>query len=384
MLKLIRHLLKPEEIHKMSEIWAIFFIFIIFVLSVPSQSSIFGDASRSVVEVIANDSRNNTTSHGSGFFIDKAGDVITNLHVINGSNNANITTGDGRTYQVKNILAKDISSDLVCFSVNIPSQLAFPIELNTTLPNVDDEICVIGYPEGLEKYVESSNRGRISSVEPTNEYGEVLRIDVSISPGNSGSPVLNMKLEVIGVATLGLLNGRKANFAVSSKQISKLIGNVSSAQGGKPISKWNLTPDEELFATALDLYRKGEYNQSINYSDRAIELNPQDAKAWSNKASALIYLGKYDEAIQAYDKIIELDPKNTWPWIGKGKIFLVQHNYSDALFCFTKALELNPQYKMQNCEYAEIWNYRGSALRALGNNTEADEAFAKAEELCGS
>src|SRR5271157_1581267 len=238
MLRQKRHLLKPGENYKMSKMWAIFFIFILFVLSAPSQSSVFGDVSRSVVEVIANDSQNITTCHGSGFFIDRAGDVITNLHVINGSSNVNIITGDGRTYQAKNVLAKDISSDLVCFSVNIPSQLVFPIELNTTLPKVGEDICVIGYPEGLEKYVESSNSGSISSVETTDEYGDVLRIDVSISPGNSGSPVLNMKREVIGVATLGLMKGQKTNFAVSCKQVSKLIRNVSSAQGGKPISEW--------------------------------------------------------------------------------------------------------------------------------------------------
>ena len=48
--------------------------------------------------------------------------------------------------------------------------------------------------------------------------------------------------------------------------------------------------------------------------DKAIELNPKDSRAWTNKGDSLSRLGRYTEALQCYDKAIELDPNIALAW----------------------------------------------------------------------
>jgi len=268
----------------MSKIGPILILFIIFIsaLSTISQSGlntdIYKDVKASVVVVQANNSQNEPLYQGSGFFIDKAGDIITNFHIIKGSTKVNVTTADGITYPAKNVLAKDISSDLACISVNIPTQLVHPMKLNTISPEVGEAISVIGFPEGPGGVALSMTQGIVSSVQTLKEYGDVIQITADVSPGASGSPLVNIKSEVIGVTTFGYITGQNQNFAVSCKQVSKLIHGISLAQNIS-ISEWNLTSEEDFYARGIDLCRKGEYNQSIYYLEKAIELNPRDTDA---------------------------------------------------------------------------------------------------------
>ncbi len=48
--------------------------------------------------------------------------------------------------------------------------------------------------------------------------------------------------------------------------------------------------------------------------------------------------------------------------------------YDEAIKAYDQAISINPQY-------ANAWNNKGVALQALGRTSEADAAFAKAEEL---
>ena len=52
--------------------------------------------------------------------------------------------------------------------------------------------------------------------------------------------------------------------------------------------------------------------------EEAIEINPHNSYAWSNKGAAFGNLNKFDEAIKAYDKAIEINPHNSLAWNNKG------------------------------------------------------------------
>jgi serine protease Do len=202
------------------------FIFIYLILSTSlavSQdfSSLYKDVSPSVVVILAHDLITNSISQGSGFFINENGDVITNYHVIKGSNKIEVITADGKKYLVKDTLATDINSDLFLASVDIPKNVVHPIKISSAIPEIGEDIIVIGCPEGLSQ---TMTRGIISSIRDLKDYGTVIQIDAAISPGSSGSPVINNEGEVIGVATFGHVEGQSLNFAISSKQVSDLIG----------------------------------------------------------------------------------------------------------------------------------------------------------------
>jgi len=141
---------------------------------------------------------------GSGFFISQNGDIITNYHVLQGAGSAEIKTSDGKTYPITYIVGGNEQNDIIRLSVNIPSENVHPLSLNKTLPEVGEKIIVYGSPLGLENTVSDAI---VSAIRDIPEYGRIIQITAPVSPGSSGSPVLNMKGEVIGIATFQMIEG---------------------------------------------------------------------------------------------------------------------------------------------------------------------------------
>ncbi len=120
------------------------------------------------------------------------------------------------------------------------------------------------------------------------------------------------------------------------------------------------------------------YNKALEPYDKAIETanSTQDlAQAWIRKGFVLQEQGKYEEAVNALDNATNADPKNEMAWKIKGVLLWRElKRYDEAIKSFDKALQINPKDPL-------IWLNKGNALKALGRQTEADAAFAKAKEL---
>jgi serine protease Do len=72
---------------------------------------------------------------------------------------------------------------------------------------VGEKVAVIGSPKGLETTVSD---GIVSAVREVPGFGSVIQTTAPISPGSSGSPVVNMKAEVLGVASAQIKGGQKS------------------------------------------------------------------------------------------------------------------------------------------------------------------------------
>jgi S1-C subfamily serine protease len=91
---------------------------------------------------------------------------------------------------------------------------------------------VIGSPLGLQG---SLSNGIVSAIRPDDKQHEVsmagfIQITAPISPGSSGSPVLNMKGEVIGVATSSFGLAQNINFAIPSEKVGGIFLSVKSLE----------------------------------------------------------------------------------------------------------------------------------------------------------
>jgi tetratricopeptide (TPR) repeat protein len=94
-----------------------------------------------------------------------------------------------------------------------------------------------------------------------------------------------------------------------------------------------------------------------------------------NKGVALARdLGKYEEAIQCFDKAIELDPNYAIAWSNKGNALDELGMHNEAIQAFDEAIRIEPNYAL-------AWSNKGIALMALSRTAEANAAFAKAKEL---
>ena len=138
----------------------------------------------STVVILTYDKDGKALSQGSGFFISREGDVITNRHVIQGAIKAEIKTTEGNTYPIKQVVAEDVEGDIIRLSVDIPTGLAPPLKISSSLLSEGERIIVIGSPLGLEQTISD---GIVSAIREIPGYGKVVQITAPISPGSSGT-----------------------------------------------------------------------------------------------------------------------------------------------------------------------------------------------------
>ena len=141
---------------------------------------------------------------GSGFIWDRQGHIITNYHVIQGADKAQVTMGDQTTYDAKLVgVAPD--KDLAVLKIDAPRSRLRPIPLgSSTNLLVGQAVYAIGNPFGLDQTLTTgivSALGReIKSVSGI-PIREVIQTDAAINPGNSGGPLLDSRGRLIGVNT---------------------------------------------------------------------------------------------------------------------------------------------------------------------------------------
>src|SRR5436309_5328623 len=202
----------------------------------------------SVVSIVTYDAKGARLSRGSGFFT--APDrVVTNRHVLEGAYRAEIHTVNDLTFNVKGVLAVDGEGDIALLQVDIPPNVASPLTVVRTSPQEGESIVVIGNPLGLEG---SISNGIVSAVRDIPSFGRIIQITAPISPGSSGSPVVNMRGEVVGVATLQLADGQSLNFAVPSDRVVQL-----QAGATRTLGELDVATRRSLRATAERFYTQG-------------------------------------------------------------------------------------------------------------------------------
>jgi len=140
------------------------------------------------------------SGHGTGFFVDAKGLVLTNQHVV--ANSEYLAVQFDRTHKVvAKLIAADPQKDVALLSVNMaalpnasPAPLYRPGAGRTPVQE-GERVFTIGSPLSLDKIITT---GIVSKVEP-----RTIMSDVNINPGNSGGPLFNAAGQVIGLTTFG-------------------------------------------------------------------------------------------------------------------------------------------------------------------------------------
>lgn len=158
---------------------------------------------------------------GTGFVLDAAGRIATNLHVINGASQVRVSLVDGTSLELEQVTAIDPERDLAIIMVRTDDELP-------TLPLGDsdqvapgDPVIAIGNPLGVFDYTVSD--GLISAVRPVTPSLKLLQISAPISQGSSGGPLFNAYGEVIGVAMAIAGQGQNLNFGIPSNYLRSLL-----------------------------------------------------------------------------------------------------------------------------------------------------------------
>lgn len=119
---------------------------------------------------------------------------------------------------------------------------------------------------------------------------------------------------------------------------------------------------------ASHFYKLRNYEETIRCLDECLKLEPENARALSNKGNVLVRLEKSKEALVYFDKSLRIDPRNVIAWDKKGAVLYKFGRYEEAIECCDMALDFDRGY-------APAWSNKGRALSKLERSEEAIGCF---------
>jgi S1-C subfamily serine protease len=222
-----------------------------------------------VVRLSVSDASGRKIGGGTGFFVSADGRVVTNYHVIKDAGSVSATLSTGKEVSVLGILASDDAKDIAILKVQGSGYPTLALGDSKTL-RAGHKIAVIGHPLGLAG---SLSEGIVSAIredgvgeESERRWSEQIRawgiqIQAPISPGSSGSPIINTAGEVVGVAVGALTEGQGLNFGIPIEVPKALLAGLAPDTKLTPFggvsskgATRNLIISGVLFASLLAAY----------------------------------------------------------------------------------------------------------------------------------
>jgi len=318
-----------------------------------------------IVAIVTYDAKGEALTTGSGFFI-RPGQVVTNLHVIRGARRTDVKTldGKGRVYQVAGLLAVDEEGDLALMQVDMSPERARSSELAVSLPEEGETVFVIGNPLKLEGSVTD---GIVSAVREVPGVGKIIQTTAPISHGNSGSPIFNMKGQVVGVVTVKVTNGQNISLAISSERVRELKPGALRSLAEIPAKDKVLDVGEALYRTGLDSLWLGNYDHAVGYFENAVNRNPKRVDAWIQVGYCKVKQGKNEEAIKAYQQALQLKPSSEEALNKLGDAFYYAGRLPEAIQSYKEAARLHPERAEAFYNLALVYFESGNQQLALSH-----------------
>jgi len=168
---------------------------------------------------------------GSGVVISEQGELLTNWHVVDRAVEIRCLLSDGRAFKAE-LIASDQDLDLALVRLHLEGKHE-PIPVADIGPSREleegDFVMAMGAPWGLNRSV---SVGIVSCTRrflpESSEYSLWLQTDASISPGNSGGPLVDTKGRVVGINTLARMAGGDMGFSIPSDTICEVLDRMRS------------------------------------------------------------------------------------------------------------------------------------------------------------
>jgi serine protease Do len=189
------------------------------------------------------------TYSGSGFIVDPSGEIVTNKHLIEGAFSIIVTLKDGTELPAK-LLAAAAIADIAVLKVQADRSLPSLKLANADMARIGDPVLAVGNPLGIGT---SLSAGIISALNrdlrdsPMDDY---IQTDAAINYGNSGSPLIDIHGEVVGLNTALVTTTKDEGsmglgFAISSSVLTHVLRHLRdrSPLGWIGTHVQDMTPD---------------------------------------------------------------------------------------------------------------------------------------------
>ncbi len=251
---------------------------------------------------------------GSGVIISPTGEVVTNWHVVDRAVEIRCLLSDG-TPMDATVVGSDKDTDLALIQLIIPDdfvgELPYAVMGDSDALDEGDFVMAMGAPWGLSRSVSIgiiSCRDRY--LQTNSEYSLWLQTDASISPGNSGGPLVNTDGEVVGINTRGIVRGGDVGFAVPSATVEMIVNQLR--EYGSVNWSWTGLRLQPLKDFNRNIYFEGDDGVIVAATDpaspaRAAGVLPQDRIIAVNGEPIT---GRYEENLPAVRLRLAMLPKH--------------------------------------------------------------------------
>ncbi len=180
-----------------------------------------------------------STGVGSGVVLTADGYILTNEHVVAGSESLTVALADGRQFPAE-VVTESTDTDLALIKIEATGLTPAVIGDSTAL-QVGETVIAIGSPLGT--FTETVTRGILSATGRTitvrdeatgrpETLSDLLQTDAAINPGNSGGPLLDATGKVIGINTAVSAQGEGLGFAIPIAAAASLVEEATGASAG--------------------------------------------------------------------------------------------------------------------------------------------------------
>ena len=198
---------------------------------------------------------------GSGFLYNNSNMIVTNYHVVADETDIEIEFFD-RTRTQATVIGSDAYADVAVLSV--PTAPAEATQLNFgNQSSIGQQVVAIGNPLGLTEslsvgYISQVNR--LLDLEPI--IVPVLQLDLTIAPGSSGGPLLDMSGNVVGITNAGTDVG--FNFAVPINIVKRVVSSIlEEGEYNHPFVGFSLLPLSPEAITFFNIVNVDPYQTGL-------------------------------------------------------------------------------------------------------------------------
>jgi tetratricopeptide (TPR) repeat protein len=264
---------------------------------------------------------------GSGVILQRQGDiytVITAAHVVENKVSYKITTPDDRQHEIISSSIRSAPGSIDLAVVKFKSTTKYPTAKlgNCNILKSGMDLYVAGFPGGskaINELIFVFREGKVTAnSNKVLENGYSLVYSNSTLPGMSGGAVLNSDGELVAIHGRGDRDENDIktgfNLGIPVNRFAMVASNMGVELGGQVAAiPQNTAPKaDDYIALSAQKERKGDYQGSVADLDRAIQLDPKNAKTYITRGSLkALKLQDIQEGLADLNRAIQLEPNNS-------------------------------------------------------------------------
>ena len=177
---------------------------------------------------------------GSGFLIHPDGWIVTNAHVVEGADTIEAEVGERNAHLPARVVGLDSETDVALLKIEVNRPLPYLRLGDSDELQPAQWVVVIGCPFGLDHSVSLgivSHTGR-TDISPVGRPGtyDFIQTDASINPGSSGGPLIDLRGNVVGIATAVNATGHGIGFAIPINMMKSVVDQLHA--NGHVVRSW--------------------------------------------------------------------------------------------------------------------------------------------------